>query len=578
MRRAASHSSNTAAGTGGDTWYPWAWSQPNRASLRIRLGVLDPLGHHPQAQAVGEVDARRHHCGGALVAVQRGHEGAVELELVDREFAEVGERAVPDAEVVDGDADAAGAQSPEDVARAAPVVEQERLGDLEHERRRREVTRGEHGADPFGQAGIEKRTRREVDRDRKPLAANVPHRGLVECEFQDALRQCLHQAGVLDEFEEVARVEQAAFGMVPAHESLDPAHLPAGEVDFRLIVQHQLVRHERRAQFLEGAQPGVAMTVVDRVVDTMPASPHLGAVHRHVGLAHQDSEARTVLGAQGDPDARARLQRDAFERVRCREGGLHLDRDHFGVFPAGIAEEDREFVAAEAHEEVVHAELGADPQAHLHEEHVADVVPETVVDLFEPVQVQKEQGVVAAEGQPGGHLGVEGPPVRQPGEVIAAGQPREIAHPAELPEREDRTGGRHDEGGRGERHRHLRLSVPAGHQQDGESGDCRENGNREHTGAARRCAPTPCRTGAAFCHAPGVRAWVDRAGVARVRGRGGPQPRRDECEPDRPTGIEPVTDHVGAAEFGQGEEDVPRGEREQPTHEQDPALACRQDR
>jgi hypothetical protein len=101
------------------------------------------------------MDARRHHGGGACVAVQRCHEGTVEFELVDRKFAEVGERAVTHAEVVDGDADAAGAQSPEDVARASPIIEQEGLGDLEHERRRRQVACREHGADPLGQPGVE---------------------------------------------------------------------------------------------------------------------------------------------------------------------------------------------------------------------------------------------------------------------------------------------------------------------------------------------------------------------------------------------------------------------------------------
>jgi hypothetical protein len=266
----------------------------------------------------------------------------------------------------------------------------------------------------------------------------VPHAGLVECLFEDTLGQGLHESGILDELEEVVRMEQTALGVVPAHQGLDSAHLPAGQIDLRLVVQHELVRDQRRPKFLEGAQPGVAVAVVDRVVDAVPAAPHLGPVHRHVGLAHQDAEAVAVIRAERDPDTRARLQRDTFERVRYREGRLQGHRDALGLLPAGIAEEDRELVAAEPHEEVVRAEPGPEQAAHLHEEYITDVVPEAVVDLLEPVQVQQEKRVAAAECQPGRHFGVEGTPVRQPGQVVAAGQHGEVAHPTELPERDDR--------------------------------------------------------------------------------------------------------------------------------------------
>src|SRR5436309_5217639 len=67
------------------------------------LLLLDPLGDHVDLQAHGEGDHRRRHLLAAAGLADGVHEGAVELEGVDREGGEIGERGVAGAEVVDGD-------------------------------------------------------------------------------------------------------------------------------------------------------------------------------------------------------------------------------------------------------------------------------------------------------------------------------------------------------------------------------------------------------------------------------------------------------------------------------------------
>src|SRR5450759_5697253 len=69
--------------------------------------VLDALGDHAQAQAVGKSDGGGDKCGRASVIGHRKDKGLVKLELVDGQFTQTAQRAVAGAEVVDGDLDPA---------------------------------------------------------------------------------------------------------------------------------------------------------------------------------------------------------------------------------------------------------------------------------------------------------------------------------------------------------------------------------------------------------------------------------------------------------------------------------------
>ncbi len=68
------------------------------------LLVLHPFGDRLDAEPAGEIDQGLHE--GAVVGGVRDvlHEGAVDLDDVDAELAQVAERGVAGAEIVDGDA------------------------------------------------------------------------------------------------------------------------------------------------------------------------------------------------------------------------------------------------------------------------------------------------------------------------------------------------------------------------------------------------------------------------------------------------------------------------------------------
>ena len=74
-------------------------------ALELALG-LDALGDHAQAQAVAEIDDRAHDHLVVQVVLEVLHERLVDLEPLDRQPLDVGERGVAGAEIVDRQADA----------------------------------------------------------------------------------------------------------------------------------------------------------------------------------------------------------------------------------------------------------------------------------------------------------------------------------------------------------------------------------------------------------------------------------------------------------------------------------------
>ncbi len=156
-----------------------------------------------------------------------------------------------------------------------------------------------------------------------------------------------------------------------------------------------------------------------------------------------------VLRCQCHPDADVGPQRDALKREWLGQGCTQLDSDDLGLAAPGIAEQDRELVAAETGEHVRAAQLLGEPRPHLHQEPVPDVVPEAVVDLFELVQVQEQEGLLpACSGQLSLDLGVESAPTRQTGQIIGRRLPPQVGQAAQLTKGQLRTsrGGAEREG------------------------------------------------------------------------------------------------------------------------------------
>src|SRR5207249_7215967 len=110
------------------------------------------------------------------------------------------------------------------------------------------------------------------------------------------------QPGPLGERHELARRQQAAHGMLPAHEGLDADDAAARETDFRLVEEHELFGLERAAELASERRPaGVARAGV-RLVDRDAGAPVLRGEPRDVRVA---DERLCILAAPADRAADA---------------------------------------------------------------------------------------------------------------------------------------------------------------------------------------------------------------------------------------------------------------------------------
>ena len=117
-----------------------------------------------------------------------------------------------------------------------------------------------------------------------------------------------NEATVLEVLDEVTRVEEPAFRVLPANERLDPDHRRVVDGHDRLVVQHELLGVDGFSKFLVLTQSAAAAIV-------LPA-----AVHDH-GLP-----VALLLGVQL---ATSGLRRHALGKERLQLAGGGVEQPHF---------------------------------------------------------------------------------------------------------------------------------------------------------------------------------------------------------------------------------------------------------
>lgn len=102
-----------------------------RASARLPVRVFPRLRPRPSDQALGQCDDATHHGGLAWYLKHVLGEAAVDLHRVERQEAEVAQRGVSRAEVIDREAKAAFVDASERVAHEIGIVHQHNFSELE---------------------------------------------------------------------------------------------------------------------------------------------------------------------------------------------------------------------------------------------------------------------------------------------------------------------------------------------------------------------------------------------------------------------------------------------------------------
>ena len=330
-----------------------------------------------------------------------GDERAVDLEHVEGEALEAAERRVAGAEVVEHEAQPVLLEGVEHGGRRVGLLHQHGLGDLQRER---------PGAEPAalgdrrhlgGEQRVERLAPGDVDRhaDRRvELAAARPRSGGRPARGRavraSAIRPVSSAIGMNS-----SGGDQAALGVLPAHERLG-GHRPAGgEVDHRLVVDLELAAVERAAQLGLGAHAGHhagAHRLVEQLVAA--AAALLGAVHRRVGVAEQRLRACPAASAASVMPMLTVKKCSPLSRTSGRLTAA-ASRSATSVAPRAavdVGADDDELVAAQARDRVGRAHRGGQPGRQREQHLVAGGVAERVVDHLEAVEVEHEDRDVDA--------------------------------------------------------------------------------------------------------------------------------------------------------------------------------------
>jgi hypothetical protein len=256
--------------------------------------------------------------------------------------------------------------------------------------------------------------------------------------------------GLLRERHEVARRDEPARRVLPAHERLGARHPPRAQLDDRLVVQAELLAPAARdgarevALQLHPVHHGVEQGAVEQAVaGARPrggvAPGGLGRVHRDVGVAQQPF-GREPRRAQRDAHARAHRHlapvdphRPAHRAHQALGEGRHVLRR-----PRRL-DEHGELVAAEPRHRVAPARGALQAAGDLRQQAVAGAVAQRVVDRLEVVEVEQEHRDAVAVGRRGvraaaglgagervGEAVAEEGAVGQAGERVVEGLVREL--------------------------------------------------------------------------------------------------------------------------------------------------------
>ena len=126
---------------------------------------LDALGDDRHFEAVAEIDHGADDRRRLRVAAEIHDEGAVDLDLVERERLEIAQRGVSAAEIIHGDAHAERLQPAQQRETAIKILDQHALGDFELEPAGRKAGLEQDGMHKPDHVAVHELRRRQIDRD-----------------------------------------------------------------------------------------------------------------------------------------------------------------------------------------------------------------------------------------------------------------------------------------------------------------------------------------------------------------------------------------------------------------------------
>src|SRR5215211_729760 len=365
-------------------------------ALQVRelRGGLDALPDHSQAQGMSEAHHSRR--GDLLFRIffQPADQGAVDLQVIDRQTVEERKRRIPRPEVVYRELQPQILELSQDGAGGPRVLHDRALADLQEQTVCSEPALLQNPLDVLHEVGMSQLSGREVDAHRQGrVSPFAPPDHLRAGFLQHREPDGDDHTGLFGDPNELCGRQQTPLRVSPTHQRLDPEHRAALHRDDGLVMYPELPSLQGPLQFVLESHPLPGVNGQLLPVEFEPVrAQHLRAVHCGVRLLEQAGPVLSIRWIERDSYADRYAQ---FVVPQFVGFGERLDdpaRDPGSVpHHAHVREQHDELVARQPGDRVCLPHTARQPIRHLSEQQIADVVSQGVVDALEAVQVEKQE-------------------------------------------------------------------------------------------------------------------------------------------------------------------------------------------
>ena len=358
--------------------------------LQLLLG-FHTFGHHLQPQRTGQrVD------GSADLAVVHvhhdvAHKHLVDLQLAHRQALELDERRVAGAKVVNRQRKTRVLQLQRDGVQR--LVQQLRLGDLQHQAGGRDPGTLGHIQQGLGEARLAQLDGGNVDRHHGHLPAlGTPLRHLAAGGLEHPQPDGHDEPALLGQRDELVGRHRLAVHR-PAQQRLG-AHGLALLVELGLVDQRELARLQRVVQAPAQLQPPARDLRELFDVEAVRAAPRtFGGMQGRMRVAHQLHAVGGVVRVQADAQAGAHVLRAHLRQLPRLRQAFHQRGRQLRQLGArrGAQQHHRELVIGQPRHQALPRQQLGDALGHLAQQRIAHAVAVGFVHALEVVQVDQQQ-------------------------------------------------------------------------------------------------------------------------------------------------------------------------------------------
>jgi PAS domain S-box-containing protein len=359
------------------------------------LQRFNAFGNHRAVEGLGQAHHAVHNAQVVRVVQHVAHKALVDLDQVNRQVAEVRQRRVAGAKVVQRKPHPQRPATGHHLRCTVEVADGGGFQNFQFQLLRRHVgvagqCAGQHGHKALRQQVVGA----DVDTHFQPRALVQPGRQLRQGSLNHPFAQRKVKRLPGDQLQKLARCAQAQFGVLPAQQCLGTHHHPGAQIDLGLVVQQQLVLCERLFQPLQLFAVHLHLFVVFRVEQVVAVlALLLGGVHGLVGMTQQGVGVGIVMRVQREANAGRHLHLGIANGHGLGNAAQHA-LQHAVAFlgVAQVGQQQHKLVAAQAGQGVVFAQHCLQAAGNFNQQLVAHVVAMQVVHFFEAVQVEHAHG------------------------------------------------------------------------------------------------------------------------------------------------------------------------------------------